>query len=104
MKVINYLFFLFIDSREKDRERNIDVREEHWPVASCTLPNWDQTQNPGMGPDWESNLWPVGLRDNAQPTEPHWPGRKSWFYLFLKIINKIKKRLTLMIKDGDNKD
>ena len=29
-----------------------------------------------MYPDQESNWWPFTLRDNAQPTEPHWSGWK----------------------------
>ena len=29
--------------------------------------------NPGMCPDWESNLWPFGLQAQAQSTESHQP-------------------------------
>ena len=29
----------------------------------------DLAHNPGMCPDWESNWQPVGLWDDAQPTE-----------------------------------
>ena len=46
----------------RERERNIDVREKHWSVASCKHPNQDQTRNLGMGPDQESNLWLFRLR------------------------------------------
>ena len=34
----------------------------------------DRTCNPGTYPDWESNQRPFVLRDDAQPTEPHWSG------------------------------
>ena len=72
--------YLFIYSfqrkkgREGERERNIDVREKHQPVASHMHPNQDWTPNPGMCPDWESNWRPLALWDGGQPTEPHWSG------------------------------
>ena len=36
-------FYLFLEKGEgkkKERERNIDVREKHWSVASHTHPDW----------------------------------------------------------------
>ena len=68
-----------IDSREKGREdetegekyqceRNINLL----PLA-CTLTG-DWTRNPGMCSDWELNQQPLGLQDDAQPTEPHQTG------------------------------
>ena len=46
------------EGREKERERNIDAREKHPLLSSLGTPDWDrkQTRNPGMCPDWESNL------------------------------------------------
>ena len=62
-KLANYPLFLnshlriclLILEREEGlgRERNINMREKHWSVASCTHP------------DWGSNLQPFGVRDNA---------------------------------------
>ena len=34
----------------------------------------DLAHNPGMCPDWEWNLHPLGLQACAQSTEPHQPG------------------------------
>ena len=39
----------------------------------------DQTCNPGMCPDQESNPQLCGLQDNAEPTEPHCPGLNNYF-------------------------
>ena len=47
--------YLFLEIRE-ERERNIDVHEIYQLVASCTPPNGDLALDPGMCPDWESNL------------------------------------------------
>ena len=40
---------------QKERERNIDMREKHPSVASRVPPNGDLAPNPGMCPNWESN-------------------------------------------------
>ena len=53
--------------REKERKRNIDVREKHQFVASCMCPDKELTINPQ----------PLSLSDDAQPTELHWPGHNS---------------------------
>ena len=68
----NILFIFRERGREEERERNI-----HQSVASCTPPTGDLAQNPGMCPDWESNGFPLGLWDNAQPTEPQQSGMKK---------------------------
>ena len=47
-----YLFLERGEGREKEWERNIDVRDKHQSVPSCTCPNQDQIHNPGMCPDW----------------------------------------------------
>ena len=49
------------EGREREREKNIDVREKHQLVASCTCPNCDQTCNVGKCPDQELNLRHFGL-------------------------------------------
>ena len=43
-------------------------------VASHVPPTGDLARNPGMCPDWESNLQPFGSQAGAQSTEPHQPG------------------------------
>ena len=35
-----------------EKERNIDVGEKHWSLASHTLPAGDLARNPGMYPAW----------------------------------------------------
>ena len=43
--------------REKEKERNIDRREKNInQLPLMQTPTGDQTDNPGMCPDWESNL------------------------------------------------
>ena len=90
-----FFFFLFLfflihsrggEGRETERERNIDVREKHQLVASCTHPTGNLTHNPGMCPNQESNLLPPPWQDDAQPTEPHWPGHFHFFKIkYLKV-------------------
>ena len=50
-----YLFLERREGREKERERNIDVREKHPLVASHMPPTADLARNPGSCPDRESN-------------------------------------------------
>ena len=67
-KVFIYLFLEREEGREKESERNSDVREKH------QSPTWDKTGNPGTCPDWEWNCQPFALWGVTQPTEPHQPG------------------------------
>ena len=56
--------------RDRDREREREKEREggrEMPSAHTKL--GDQTCNLGMCLDWEPNLQPFGVRDNA-PTEP----------------------------------
>ena len=46
----------------------------HLFVASHRPPTGDLAHNPGMCPDWESNLRPFHLQVSAQSTEPHQSG------------------------------
>ena len=71
-------------SGEKERERNIDVWEMYWSVASRTPPAGDLARKPVMCPDWESNQWSIGLQASTQPTEPHQPVLK-FIFLILQI-------------------
>ena len=51
--------------RKGKRERHVDVRE---------TPTGDQTGNPDMCPDWESNLQTFGVNDNVPTNGATWPG------------------------------
>ena len=61
-----YLLLERGEGRKKERERNINV----WLPLNAP-PTGDLASNPGMCPDWESNLRPFGSQASAQPTEPH---------------------------------
>ena len=66
--------FIFRE-REKEGERE---GEKHQRVVvshtALTPTTGDLAHNPGMCPDWESNLWTFGSQANTQSTEPHQPG------------------------------
>ena len=47
------------EGREKERERNINWLPVLQPLTR------DQTRNPGVCPDWESNQQPFALQNNA---------------------------------------
>ena len=47
-----HLFLERGEGREKERERNINVREKHQLVASCIHLVRDWTRTPGMCSDW----------------------------------------------------
>ena len=84
-KIFFICFYFFLESgegREKERKRNINVKEKHlWPLIHAPTRDW--TYNPGMCPDWESDCWLFALWDNTQPTMPHWSGQSR---LFLREI------------------
>ena len=65
-----------MEGKEKERERNIDVREKHPLVAFCMPPTGDLAHNPGLGTNWGLNRYP--LWDDALTTEPHQPGLKNF--------------------------
>ena len=48
-------------------------------VASHATPAGDLAHNPGMCPDWESNLQPFGSQAGTQSMEPHQPGLNELF-------------------------
>lgn len=50
---------------DRDRDRDINVREKHPSVASL----YNQTCNLGMCPNWDLNLHPFGESDNAPTSE-----------------------------------
>ncbi|KAF6099831.1 hypothetical protein HJG60_011562 [Phyllostomus discolor] len=68
-----YLFLERREGREKQRERNISMREIS--ITSCTPPTGDLARNPGMCPDWKLNRQPFASQAGTQSTEPHQPGQ-----------------------------
>ena len=69
-----YLFLERGEGREKERERNIDVREKRQSIASHTHPNWGSkpaTWACALTGNWTCNL--LVYRMMLQPTEP--PGQ-----------------------------
>ena len=56
------------------RKRRRETTNIDW-LPSPRLP--DQTTNPDMCSDQESNWRPFAFQDDAQPTEPHWSGLKK---------------------------
>ena len=70
--VFEYFFsiYLYLERGQGEREG-----EKHkCVVASCVPPTGDLVTNPGMCPDWESNLWLFGSQAKEKSTEPHQPG------------------------------
>lgn len=76
--ILELNFFFQESKRERNRERNIDVRgtQKLLPFAhGPTGPNLRPRYAPGPGIQWG----PCGLWDDAQPTEPHPPGLEVHF-------------------------
>ena len=69
-----YLFLERGKGREKEKHQCV--------VASHTPPSGDLACNPGMCPDWESNLLPFASQYGAQSTN-----HTSQIQYFLKISN-----------------
>ena len=75
-------FYLFI-FRERGREGERAGEKLQCEVASHMPPTGDLAHNPGMCPDWESNLQPCGSQSSTQSAEPHQPGLKQKFLTLL---------------------
>ena len=58
-----------------ERRRRREGEKHHCVVASHMPHTGDPALNPGMCPDWESNLWPFGSQAGTQSTEPHQAGQ-----------------------------
>ena len=76
-----FLKIMFIDLRERERERNIDLLP---PICALTR---DQTNNLGMFLDQELNLQPFGLWSNAPTYWATLPGARncSYYFQFLSL-------------------
>ena len=82
-----YVFLERGEGREKEWERNINVWEIHWSVASHTTPTGDLAHNRDMCPDWESNWLPFSSQAGTQSTEPHQPGQNEVIFYCLPIAS-----------------
>ena len=67
-------FYLFI-FRARGREGGREGEKHQCVVASHTPPTGDLAHNPGMCPDRESNRWPSGLQEDANPLNHTSQGR-----------------------------
>ena len=74
------IFYLFLE-RGREGERETETSDPR------TLPTRDLAHNPGMCPDWESNLWPFCLQAGTQSTEPHKPGLVLHFYQWMFALS-----------------
>ena len=75
-----YSFLERGEGREKEEEKNTDVREKHLLIASRTSPARDLGRHAGTCPDQELNRQSFSLWDNAQPTEPQQSGQEPQFW------------------------
>ena len=71
---------------EREKERNINVREKHRLVASYTHPNQVQTCNLGMCSDWESEPQPFGVWDDTPTSWPTQLGQILYILTFTSIV------------------
>ena len=53
--------------RERRGEGEREGEKHQCVVVSCILPTGDLAHNPGMCPDWESNLQPFGSQTGTHP-------------------------------------
>ena len=68
------ILFVYFQTEGKGRRK----RGKHqYVVASQAPPISDLAHNPGMCPDWESNLQPFGLQARSHSSELHQPGLNS---------------------------
>ena len=89
---LNDSIYLFLErGRERGREMSRCERETSISCLSH-VPDRNQTRNPGMRPDQESNQQPFNLQDDTQPTEPHLSG-VSVFFIIATLVG-VKWHLT----------
>ena len=81
-KILLIYFLERGEEREKEREREKDQCVRDTSIGCLSLGNL--ACNPGVCPDWESNLQPFGSQVGVHSTEPHQPECK-----FLKIYFEI---------------
>ena len=67
--------------------------------ASRAPPTVVMGHNPGMCPDWESNLRPFGSQAGVQSTEPHEPGREKILLIIFLSDEELALRTYLELKN-----
>ena len=91
-------FIYLFSARGEGREG-----ERHQFVASRSPPTGDLAHNPGKCPDRESNWRHFSSQAWAQPTEPHQPGLKYFFFLmsrFTLFISFFKFIYLFIFREG----
>ena len=81
-----YLFLEIREGREKERERNIDVREKQ-SVTSRRLPTRDPAHTPGMCSDRKRNQQPFSLQAGTPATERATPARAQILILMCDTMS-----------------
>ena len=87
MVLIYFLKIYLLIFSERGREGEREGEKHQCVVASHAPPTGDLAYNPGMCPDWESNLRPFGSQASTQSTEPHHPGLIYFLYIGSSINN-----------------
>ena len=92
---------LLILEGKKGRERNIDVKEKQWLLASCTCPSWGLNRQPRYMP-WlgiqPTIFWYMGQL-SSQLT--HWPG---FHFLRLSTVQWVLKCFLTLLSFGGARD
>ena len=90
-------FYLFL-SRERGREGEREG-EKHQCVFASGMPSTGELVcNPGMCPDWESNMRPFASQACTQSTELHQPGQMPQIpHKFMYVMNLLKGRCNCFI-------
>ena len=90
-------FLFYWSQRERKGERKRGRKMLKWGrnQSACT-PTRDRTLSPGMCPGREPSSQPFGLQDNAEQTEPHWPGILLSILKILFVMCSIGKMLELL--------
>ena len=78
-----YLLLERREGREKETERNIDLREKHQLPLAGKRPSQGLNHSLDMCPDRQWNQWPCTLWYDAQPTEPHQSRLRCYVNYFL---------------------
>ena len=75
--------------RETGREGGREREKHQCVVISRVPPTGDLACNPGMCPDWESNLWLFSLQAGTQSTESHQPGHYIILFAFFSNVKNL---------------
>ena len=87
--VLFFFKFYLLIFRERGREGEREGEKHQGVVVSCVPPTGDLAHNPGMCPDWESNLRPFGSQARTQSTKLHQPWQHSSIFNFLRKLHAV---------------